>query len=87
MTTTKEQQIEQDFIRCLMDLNYIYCPDIRDCETLEQNFRQKFEDLNKVKLTDAEFNRLLASIISPDVVDRKDLDRQARAGHGLQVDK
>ncbi|WP_419594388.1 type I restriction endonuclease, partial [Thiolapillus sp.] len=38
----------------------------RDREALEQNFREKFEALNRINLTDAEFARLLEGIISPD---------------------
>jgi type I restriction enzyme R subunit len=64
---TKEQEIEQGLIKKLEELKYAYHPDIRDREALEQNFREKFETLNRVKLTDAEFARLLDSIISPDV--------------------
>jgi len=64
---TKEKEIEQGLIKKLTDLKYTYRPDIRDREALEQNFRQKFEALNKVRLTDAEFARLLDTIISPDV--------------------
>ncbi len=63
----KESDIESDFIDKLADLKYIYRPDIRDKETLEQNFREKFEALNRVKLTDNEFARLLEQIISPNV--------------------
>ena len=44
---TKEQQIEQALITRLEDLKYTYRPDIRDRETLEQNFREKFQALNK----------------------------------------
>ena len=65
--TTKENQIEQGLIGKLSDLKYIYRKDIRDREALEQNFREKFEALNRVRLTDAEFSRLLERIISPDV--------------------
>ncbi|PJK14125.1 DEAD/DEAH box helicase [Lysobacteraceae bacterium NML07-0707] len=65
--TTTEQQIEQDLISKLEDLKYRYRPDIRDRTALEQNFRQHFEALNRVKLTDSEFARLLESIITPDV--------------------
>lgn len=54
MTTTKEQQIEQDFIRCLKDLKYTYRPDIHDREALERNFREKFEALNRVRFTDTD---------------------------------
>ena len=49
--TTTESQIEKDFIERLEQLKYRYRPDIRDRAALEQNFREKFEDLNKVKLT------------------------------------
>ncbi len=62
--TTKENQIEQRLIGKLSDLKYIYRKDIRDREALEQNFREKFEALNRVRLTDAEFSRLLERIIS-----------------------
>jgi type I restriction enzyme R subunit len=62
-----EQIIEQDLINKLTDLKYSYRPDIRDRATLELNFRQKFEELNHVNLTDDEFTRLLEQIITPDV--------------------
>ena len=64
---TKENQIERNFINKLIDLKYTYRTDIRDRESLEQNFRQKFEELNRVNLSDAEFARLMDSIITPDV--------------------
>ncbi|WP_305801055.1 type I restriction endonuclease [Thiolapillus sp.] len=63
---TKENDIEQRLLTKLQDLKYTYRPDIRDREALEQNFREKFEALNCVTLTDAEFARLLEGIISPD---------------------
>lgn len=62
-----EQQIEQTLIEKLGDLKYTYRPDIRDRAVLEQNFRAKFEALNRVHLTDSEFSRLLESIVTPDV--------------------
>ena len=62
-----EQQIEQQLIDKLQDLKYSYRHDIRDRAMLEANFRQKFEELNQVKLTDAEFSRLLETIITSDV--------------------
>ena len=62
-----EQQIEQLLIKKLDDLKYVYRPDIRDREAMEQNFRRHFESLNRVKLEDSEFRRLLEEIISPDV--------------------
>ena len=65
--TTTEQQIELDLIAKLSDLKYTYRPDIRDGATLEANFRAKFEALNRVHLTDSEFQRLLDNIITPDV--------------------
>ncbi len=64
---TKEQQIEEELIERLSDLKYTYRKDIRTRENLELNFRQKFEALNRVKLTDAEFDKLLTEIINPDV--------------------
>ena len=63
----KEQDIEQGLIAKLEDLKYVYRPDIRDRSALEQNFREKFEALNRVHLTDAEFSRLLDRIVTPDV--------------------
>ncbi len=42
-------------------------PDIRDRATLEANFRGKFQELNRVTLTDGEFQRLLDEIVSADV--------------------
>jgi type I restriction enzyme R subunit len=62
-----EQIIEQALIEKLGNLKYIYREDIRDRITLEKNFREKFETLNRVHLTDAEFTRLLDQIITPDV--------------------
>lgn len=63
----KESQIEESLIGKLTDLKYTYRPDIRDRETLEFNFRKKFESLNRVNLTDAEFSRLRDEIINSDV--------------------
>lgn len=62
-----EQQIELDLIKKLGDLKYIYRPDIRDRAALEQNFREKFEALNRVTLTDGEFTRLLDQMVTRDV--------------------
>jgi len=66
MTTTKSQ-IELDLIAKLGDLKYTYRPDIRDRAALEANFREKFEALNRVKLTDSEFQRLLDGVVTSDV--------------------
>jgi type I restriction enzyme R subunit len=48
-------------------LKYEYRTDIRDRAALERNFREMFEALNRVNLTDAEFQRLLDEIVTPDV--------------------
>ncbi|MCB4776415.1 MAG: type I restriction endonuclease subunit R, partial [Sulfurovum sp.] len=65
--SVKESDIELDFIKKLKELKYTYRKDIRDKLALEANFRQKFQELNRVNLTDNEFNRLLEEIVSPDV--------------------
>ncbi|MFP6849837.1 MAG: type I restriction endonuclease subunit R [Pseudomonas sp.] len=62
-----EQKIEQGFIDKLVELKYTYRPDITDRVSLERNFREKFEALNRVNLTDGEFARLLDEIVTPDV--------------------
>ena len=62
-----ERQIEESLVAKLLDLKYEYRSDIRDREALEKNFRKKFEALNRVTLTDAEFQRLLDQIATPDV--------------------
>ena len=64
---TKEQEIEEGLIRKLEELKYSHRPDIHDREALEQNFRKQFEALNRVRLTDDEFARLLNDVINPDV--------------------
>lgn len=63
---TKEQQIEDELIKQLIDQKYSYRPDIRTRESLEKNFREKFESLNRVKLSDNEFIRLNEEIIQHD---------------------
>ena len=63
----KESQIEQHFIRHLEGLGYVYRKDIKDRASLEQNFRNKFEALNQVQLTDGEFEKLMRNIVSRDV--------------------
>lgn len=64
---TREKKIEDSFIKKLIDLKYIYRNDICDRNTLEQNFREKFERLNRVHLSDSEFTRLLEDITDSDV--------------------
>lgn len=67
MNVVKEADIEYGFVGVLTGLKYTYRKDIRDKNSLEQNFRKKFETLNRVNLTDAEFERLREEIVSPDV--------------------
>jgi len=64
---TKEAEIEQGLISKLASLNYTRRDDLRDRDGLELNFREKFESLNRVRLTDGEFERLLAEIVTSDV--------------------
>ena len=64
----EEHIIEEEFINKLQnDLKYTYREDIRDKESLDSNFRKKFESLNRVRLTNTEFSRLKDEIISDDV--------------------
>ncbi len=63
----KEEHIEYGFIGKLQNLKYEFRDDIRDRAALEKNFREKFEALNRVKLTDSEFARLLDEIVTADV--------------------
>ncbi len=64
---TNESQIEQNLIEKLVELKYAYRQDIHDLASLKQNFREKFEALNRVKLLDSEFARLMEEIITADV--------------------
>ncbi|MBE72463.1 MAG: DEAD/DEAH box helicase [Thalassospira sp.] len=67
VTNTPERDLEEALITKLGTLKYEYRPDIRDRAALEANFRNRFEALNQVKLTDGEFKRLLEEIVTPDV--------------------
>ncbi|MDO8365855.1 MAG: type I restriction endonuclease subunit R [Saprospiraceae bacterium] len=51
----------------LTELKYTPRPDIRSKEALEQNFREKFQALNRVHLSDSEFARLRDEIVTSDV--------------------
>lgn len=75
----REQDIEDLFIAKLRDLKYTDRPDIHDRASLEKNFREKFETLNRVRLTDAEFARLLEEIVTPDVFTAAKTLRQINA--------
>jgi type I restriction enzyme R subunit len=66
-SVVREDTIEYGFIGTLQGLKYDYREDIRDRAALEKNFREKFEALNRVRLTDTEFARLLDEIVTPDV--------------------
>lgn len=64
---TAERHLEEALLTKLQDLKYTLRSDIRDRDALEANFRQKFEALNRVTLTDGEFQRLIDEIVTPDV--------------------
>ena len=63
----RESQIEFSLLDKLKDLKYIYREDIRDRFTLEKNFREKFQTLNRVNLSNSEFARLRDEVITQDV--------------------
>ena len=65
--TSSERQLEEQLVQKLRDLKYDHRADIRDRAALERNFREKFQALNRVELTDGEFQRLLDEIITADV--------------------
>ncbi len=77
--STPERQLEDKLIEKLISLKYTYRQDIRDRASLEKNFREKFEELNRVRLTDAEFDRLLEEIITPDVFNAARILRERNA--------
>lgn len=64
---TKEYQVEENLIEQLKELKYTFRSDITDRKGLEQNFKTKFEALNRVRLSESEFLRLREEIIEPDV--------------------
>lgn len=74
-----ERALEEHLIALLTDLKYEHRPDIRDRAGLEANFRQKFEALNRVTLSDNEFKRLLDEIITPDVFAASTMLREINA--------
>jgi type I restriction enzyme, R subunit len=65
--TIPESKLEETLIAKLSDLKYVFRRDIRDRAALEANFRNHFQALNRVRLTDGEFKRLLDQITTPDV--------------------
>ena len=62
-----EAQLEQQFLEKLQEMKYTYRSDIRDLDSLESNFRRKFERLNFVSLSDDEFRKLLQENVTADV--------------------
>lgn len=62
-----ERDIEDTLLFHLKDKGYTLRDDIRDRAALDGNFRKHFEALNQVHLSDAEFARLLDSLITSDV--------------------
>ena len=61
-----EKQIEHSFIEKLKELKYTYREDIKNKTALEENFKIRFQNLNQVKLSNAEFIRLKEDIITSD---------------------
>ena len=51
-----EREIEDLFIQKLKDLKYTYRSEIRNRDDLEKNFRDHFELLNRVHLSDLELS-------------------------------
>lgn len=66
---TREAEIETQFIDQLVKQGYIYRDDIKDRYDLEENFRNHFNKLNRVNLSNKEFANLKASIIKDDIFD------------------
>ena len=62
-----ESQIESELIKQLEELKYKYRADIKDRESLERNFREKFNVRNFCHLSDSEFDMLLTDLIDKDV--------------------
>ncbi len=77
--TMPESGLERDLVKKLRDLKYEYRRDIRDRAALEANFREKFEALNRVRLTDGEFRRLLEEIVTADTYEAARILRNREA--------
>jgi hypothetical protein len=61
----REGELNVAFIETFRSLKNLVNDTIRDRAVLENNFRANFDELNRVKVTDAEFSRLLEEIITP----------------------
>lgn len=64
--TSSENNLEDALIEKLLELKYTN-KNITDLDSLNANFREQFNELNQVQLTDNEFQRLLEENISADV--------------------
>ncbi|HND29705.1 MAG TPA: type I restriction endonuclease, partial [Myxococcota bacterium] len=62
-----ERHLEEKLLEKLVSLKYDFRRDIQDRAALERNFREKFEALNRVRLTEGEFKRLSEEITTADV--------------------
>ena len=65
--TAPETDLHGSIVSKLSALDFDNRPEIRDRAALEANFREKFDALNRVTLTDGEFRRILRENVSPDV--------------------
>mgnify|MGYP001561443895 CR=1 FL=1 len=63
-SVVREDTIEYGFIGTLQGLKYDYRLDITDRASLEKNFREKFEALNRVRLTDAKLARRIMTLLN-----------------------
>jgi hypothetical protein len=64
----REDIIEYGFIGKLQGLKYDYETDNTNCANLEKNFREKFEALNRVGLSDSEIARLVSEDYADKVI-------------------
>ncbi len=62
-----EKELEDEFVELLTGLNYNKNDAIKDLVSLENNFKSKLEKRNGVNLSEAEFKRVLDTIINSNV--------------------
>jgi hypothetical protein len=67
----KEAQLGHGLIGPLQNLKYAYRADIRDRAALERNVREKCEALNRVRLSDGEFARMMGEIVTSDLLEAR----------------
>jgi hypothetical protein len=82
-SAVREDVIESGFIGTLQYLKYDYRRDITDRASLERNFREKFESLNRVRLTDSEFARLLDEIAESTNAHSNSYTRNSYSAHNF----